>query len=64
MIEAKTNWFSLQFRQDESTKCILFPFLITKRKRPDCSKFLEEQSEAKGISPMFSKLKVKRIGVF
>ncbi len=29
-----------------------------------CSKILEEQSEAKGISPTFSKSKVKRIGLF
>jgi hypothetical protein len=34
------------------------------RKRPGCSKILEEQSEAKGMSPTFSKSMVKRIGVF
>ena len=35
-----------------------------KRKRPGCSKILEEQSESKGISPTFSESMVKRIGVF
>jgi hypothetical protein len=39
-------------------------FARTKQKRPGYSKILEEQSEAKGISPRLSKWKVKRIGVF
>jgi hypothetical protein len=43
---------------------LVLSFARTKRKRPGYSKFLEEQSEAKGISPRLSKWKVKRIGVF
>ncbi len=43
---------------------LVLSFARTKRKRPGYSTFLEEQSEAKGISPRLSKWKVKRIGVF
>ncbi len=35
-----------------------------RKKRPGCSKISEEWSEAKGLSPTFSKSKVERIGVF
>jgi hypothetical protein len=31
------------------------------QKRPGCSKILEEQSEAKGISPTFPKSKTNRV---
>jgi hypothetical protein len=49
-IEAKTN--------------LVRSIVRLKQKRPGCSKILEEQSEAKGIIPTFSKSKVKRIGLF
>jgi len=45
-IEAKTNWFSLQFCEDKSKRNVFLTLSTTKRKRPGCSKFLEEKSEA------------------
>jgi hypothetical protein len=43
---------------------LVFNFARTKQKRPVCSKILQERSEAKGMSPILTKLKVYRIGVF
>jgi hypothetical protein len=43
---------------------LVFNFARTKQKRPVCSKILQERSEAKGMSPTLTKLKVYRIGVF
>jgi hypothetical protein len=49
---------------ENETNCLSLNFWRSKRKRSDCSKILEEQSESKGISPTFSESMVKRIGVF
>jgi hypothetical protein len=63
-IEAKASWFSLQCRQDETKRNIDPTLSTTRRNRPGCCKILEKQSEAKGISPILSKSKVKRISMF
>ena len=60
------NEFSLKYSKIESkTNCLFLSFWRSKqKKRTGCSKILEEQCEAKGISPTFSKSKVKWIGLF
>ncbi len=55
---------SPQCRQDKTKRNIVLTLSTTRRKRPDCQKILEERSEAKGIGPILSKSKLKRIGVF
>ncbi len=59
------NCLSLNFwRSNRKRIGLVFSFARAKRKRPGCSKLLEDQSEAKGISPTLSKLKIKLTGVF
>ena len=65
LVKIETKTISPKYSQIENeTNCLSLNFWRSKRKRPDCSKILEEQSESKGISPTFSESMVKRIGVF
>jgi hypothetical protein len=63
-IEAKTKFSPKYCKIERKTNCLFLNFWRSKQKRPGCSKILEEQSEAMGISPTFPKSKIKRIGLF